>query len=475
MAAKSANKKPAAKVATRPAKNTSGDKSVQREPVSLRALPVPATREQRQHTTASTDQRGAFSRDRDRLIYAASFRRLAGVTQVVGAVEAHVFHNRLTHTLKVAQIARRLAEYHAERAKKLGLGPIDPDVVEAAALAHDLGHPPFGHVAEAELNRLVRDSGDNDGFEGNAQSFRIVTRLEAHRPEYNGVNLTRATLNAILKHPKLRAKLDGPPDESEKFGAFRDDAAAFVFARSSTDGGSLCIEAEMMDMADGLAYSVHDLDDFHRAGLIPLAELAHDAFAFERFIDAWKRAKRPAPAGIDKHEAQLRTLLQLYAPTDAEKRYQDPWERLGNQQSISSYLINRFISKLTVGEPDDRGRRLTLPQEFEIELRFLQRLVWHYVIEDPRLATQQHGQRKIISTLFEMFREEAQRGHLRMMPALMHRQVSRINTADAAGTTTSAARVAADVICTFTDAQAAQLYRRVCGVSSGSVADLVVS
>lgn len=135
-------------------------------------------RYKRFHASKSKDDRQESQRDRDRLLYSSAFRRLAGVTQVIAPGEGHVFHNRLTHSLKVAQIARRLAERILSKQSSLAeqLG-VDPDVCEAAALAHDLGHPPFGHVAEKELDRLVVEHGLMDGFEGNAQSFRIVNSL----------------------------------------------------------------------------------------------------------------------------------------------------------------------------------------------------------------------------------------------------------------------------------------------------------
>lgn len=147
---------------------------------------MPERIDRRHNDRKKGDQRAAAQRDRDRILYTAAFQRLAGVTQVVGPLEGHVFHNRLTHTLEVAQIARRLAEKLAKENRALAeeLGGLDPDVVEAAALAHDLGHPPFGHVAEKELDALARSHGAAEGFEGNAQSFRIVTRLAAHRDRY---------------------------------------------------------------------------------------------------------------------------------------------------------------------------------------------------------------------------------------------------------------------------------------------------
>jgi dGTPase len=152
------------------------------------------------------DHRTPAQRDRDRVLYSSAFRRLAEVTQVVAANSGYIFHNRLTHSLQVAQVGRRLSEKLVQLQNELGMFPpdgIDPDVVEAACLAHDLGHPPFGHVIEEQLNELGKDVG---GFEGNAQSFRIVTKLAFHSPKYSGLDLTRATLAALLKYPWARGE-----------------------------------------------------------------------------------------------------------------------------------------------------------------------------------------------------------------------------------------------------------------------------
>ena len=156
------------------------------------------------------DQRSRSQRDRDRLLYSAAFRRLAGVTQVASPAEADIFHNRLTHTLKVAQVGRRLAEklLKEQPDEADALGGIDPEVVEAAGLAHDLGHPPFGHIAEETLENCLQKRKVGGGYEGNAQSFRIVTKLAARFEEEDGLDLTRATLSAILKYPWIRDKDD---------------------------------------------------------------------------------------------------------------------------------------------------------------------------------------------------------------------------------------------------------------------------
>src|SRR6185312_14400549 len=161
-------------------------------------------RKRRHNDDEKDDSRSRFQRDRDRVLYSSAFRRLAGVTQVVQAAEGHVFHNRLTHSLKVAQVARRLSEYllkfgNAEQIVELG--GLDSDVAECAALLHDIGHPPFGHAAEYEIQRSFKERGITDGFEGNAQSFRVATWVSSRDPSARGLDLTAASLAGLLKYP----------------------------------------------------------------------------------------------------------------------------------------------------------------------------------------------------------------------------------------------------------------------------------
>ena len=254
-------------------------------------------RTDRFHTSdRPADQRTESQRDRDRVLYASAFRRLGGVSQVASASERLVFHNRLTHTLEVAQIARRLAEnvLRDQPDEAEALGGVDPDVVEAAALAHDLGHPPFGHVAEKRLDKLVRESSNSDGFEGNPQSFRIVTKLSLRNQDFHGLNLTRATLNAILKYPWLRGT-DGAPRE-DKWGAYSSESSEFQWARELGPKDTKSLEAELMDWADDIAYSVHDLDDFYRAGLIPLDRILTDSDEQDSFLEKALVEFRARPA-----------------------------------------------------------------------------------------------------------------------------------------------------------------------------------
>lgn len=162
-------------------------------------------RAKRRYSAGTLDQRGPYQRDRDRILYCSAFRRLSGITQIARAGEADVFHTRLAHTLKVAQVGRRITEHllKVQPTEAAHVG-VDVEIVEAACLAHDLGHPPFGHLGEEVLNACVTEKGDHDGYEGNAQSLRILSQLAVRFESCNGLDLTRATLAACIKYPWRR-------------------------------------------------------------------------------------------------------------------------------------------------------------------------------------------------------------------------------------------------------------------------------
>jgi dGTPase len=456
-----------------------------------------ADRYARRHGLGARDQRGEGQRDRDRILYSSAFKRLNGVTQVVAASEGTIFHNRLTHSLKVAQLGRRLAEHlcsqPAELEKAEAWGGLDPEVVDAAGLAHDLGHPPFGHIAEKALDELVTQtasapppahedsgSGNPEGFEGNAQTFRILTWLSAHHEKkYPGLNLTRATLNAALKYPWPRdLNADHGAKKYRKYGAYRSETEDFEFARQFHGDARQSLEAAVMDFADGLAYSVHDLEDFIRAGLVPLSRLLMGR-GWERFLDQWRRdAADPSIRAALRDRDTLEVLNDLAISLDLGEEYDGTLTQRARLRSRTSGLIREFLPEVKIAEPGAE-QPLVVDELHRIQMEFLQRLVRHFVIEDPRLATQQAGQRRVIDTLFNEFLQASepnrhgQPRNRHIIPAAVERDLDSVLKLEGEAQYHARLRLAADAVCSFTDAEAIAISNRLRGTVPGSVMDLV--
>ncbi len=423
------------------------------------------------------DQREPTQRDRDRVLYSSHFRRLAGVTQVVAAGEGHIFHSRLTHSLEVAQVARRLAEYLEEFQPELAEwhDGIDPDATEAAALAHDLGYPPFGHVAEEELDRLIReDQHLFDGYEGNAQSFRVVNKLAVRSHEFRGLNLTRVTLNGILKYPWNRA-LDRK--SRKKWGAYRAENSVFEFARKiyPSDNRHLSIEAAIMTWADDIAYSIHDTEDFYRAGLIPLERLAGGP---TDEADKFKEAvfRRWADEGRDVKPAEKKHLENAFDGFCDQLFISQPYSGTRSQRLQLRMLTATSIRDaiMATGLQEDAENPLKIKPSEKRKLKMLKELTWHYVIKNPALASQQHGYRKIIQTLFQVFMDAANSASpaWTILPPRYKEEMEEL--AQSYGNAISnelRIRTVADAISSMTDGEALHFYQRLTGVLPGSVRD----
>jgi dGTPase len=438
--------------------------------------------------------RTPFEIDRDRLLYSVPFRRLAGVTQVVSPGEGEIFHNRLTHSIKVAQVARRLAErlkrMFAKEAERWG--GLDPEVAEAAALAHDLGHPPFGHVSEYELNALVseelckangqeKDPKAYEGYEGNAQSFRIVTDLAVRRPGAgHGLDLTRVTLHATLKYPW---KWQEHPEKPNKYGAYRCDDEHFQFARGilppvEPPALARSLDAQIMDWADDITYSVHDTEDFYRAGLIPLDRLASVTAERDHFRD---NLLARAEAGGKPIKAD-RTFDKIFSGLFNTLKIRDRYEGTREQQELLSDFvssnINKFITGTKLIDPPGRdGEGVDYPEDVKVEVFLLKQLIWTYVIENPSLASHQLGQRRAIRVLFKEYNDAAVNKHWPLFPGFFRERVVRLYEDQAVGGAIPPAariRLVADTIASLTDRQALLVYQQFVGVSPTSMLDPTV-
>ncbi|SFF03833.1 dGTPase [Actinacidiphila alni] len=400
--------------------------------------------------------RTAFQRDRARVLHSAALRRLAGKTQVVdpgvnsaAAVDTSP-RTRLTHSLECAQVGRELGA---------ALG-CDPDLVETACLAHDLGHPPFGHNGELVLAEFAEDCG---GFEGNAQSLRLLTRIEPKKfvpdpaggpaPVSVGLNLTRAALDAATKYPWPRGGHPGAPD-SPKFGAYEDDLPVFGWLRQGAPDDRRCFEAQVMDWSDDVAYSVHDLEDGLQAGHIDPGALRSAPERAEVFGCA---ATRYAPPGTDPAELSAaldRLLGQPWWPHG----YDGSGLAQARLKDATSQLIGRFClaAENATRERYGTGRltryraELVVPREQRLECAVLKAVADRYVMQRAAQARRRAEQRVVIGELAQRLLERAPEGLDPQFRGIF----------DAALDDRARRRAVVDQIASLTDAAATALHAR---------------
>ena len=331
--------------------------------------------------------RTEFARDRARIIHSFALRRLAAKTQVAVPWATDFPRTRLSHSLECAQVGRELGA---------ALGA-DPDLMEGACLAHDIGHPPFGHNGEEALNLIAQSCG---GFEGNAQSLRLLIRLEAKTvlPDGKsiGLNLTRASLDAATKYPWTRAV------NAKKFGVYEDDLEIFNWYRAGVDSGKSSMEAQIMDWSDDIAYSVHDLEDSLVSGQIKLDQLSDDLPKL--FIVAQKMYL------ADITESEMQSALNSLQKLSCWPRYYDGTHRsLARLKDLASQLIGRFAQAAEVATQEKYGdgdltrynASLVVPRAQRVEVALLKSMAGHYVINATDSQIRYAEQQKILTQLVE--------------------------------------------------------------------------
>ena len=342
------------------------------------------------------DSRGDFARDRARVLHSAALRRLADKTQVVGPRDGDTPRTRLTHSLEVAQISRGIGE---------GLG-LSPDLCEMAGLTHDIGHPPYGHNGEVALNEVAPC-----GFEGNAQTLRILARLEPKvliDGTSFGLNLTRASLDAAVKYPLTRTNADG--SVNRKYSAYDEDAGVLAWLREGHTDGAPPMEAQVMDFSDDIAYSVHDVEDGIVSGRVSLRVLWD-------FVELAALAEKGAAAfGGDADSLvdaadRLRSLPAIAAAAEFDYTL-SAWAGL---KALTSQLVGRYVGAVTRATREENegvilGRqhgRLVVPPDVEAEVRLLKTVAVLYVMDQPSHQARQDRQRDRIYRVHEYLRAGA--------------------------------------------------------------------
>ena len=403
------------------------------------------------------DMRSPFERDRARIIHSVAFRRLQGKTQIFASGWGDFLRTRVTHSIEVAQIGRALAQ-------RFGV----PDsLVEAACLGHDLGHPPFGHTGETVLNELMKEYG---GFEGNAQSFRIVTRLEVKATDYEGLDLCRATLLSLIKYPYRS-------DAGYSKYLYEDDAQVYDEWLYSGSGRSLLrtfepttepprtLPCQLMDWADDIAYSVHDLEDGIVTGF-----LAPRLWTDDYFVDAifgslgaapirWKTP--PTRADVEKVLGSLAARFGKYGasvPRDVIREF----ARAEIDRFVTECDVDRVGSGETLFDYS-----LTVPEEHRLENLIMKAITFEFVIRDSRTTTLGFKGREVLRRIFEALFDNALGEPSSADRHVLFPRELRDELASYGDDAHHVARYVCDYVASMTEGQAMGLYRRLFEPSAG--------
>ena len=413
---------------------------------------------------AVVDGRDSFDRDRARVLHSAALRRLADKTQVVGPGSGDTPRTRLTHSLEVARIARGIG-------KTLGA---DPDLTELAGLSHDIGHPPYGHNGERALDEAAADCG---GFEGNAQTLRILARLEPKvladadgtdgtsgaagtagtAPVSYGLNLTRASLDAACKYPW------GPVDEQgnkrAKYSAYAEDVETLEWIREGAPEGRKCLEAQIMDWSDDVAYSVHDVEDGILSGRIDFGVL-WDLVELAALAEKGARVFGGTPEELLEAADRLRGMALVSRAADFGGSMQD----LAALKAMTSELVSRFVTAAVTGTRQQFGEEalgryaadLVIHEPVQAEVTLLKSVAVLYVMDESRhLANQQRQRERIFRVTDYLWRGGS--GALDPMFSSWF---------DAAASDREARRVVIDQVASLTESRLERLDKRASGISA---------
>jgi len=391
---------------------------------------------------STTLRRGEFAKDRARVLHSAAFRKLSSKTQVLSPSSKAFARTRLTHSLEVAQVGRELAT---------ALG-VDPDLVDMACLAHDLGHPPFGHNGESALNLWAADIG---GFEGNAQTFRILTRLETkifdNAGVSRGLNLTRASLDAATKYPWQLSEAKAYGNEV-KFGVYEDDREVFNWMREGAPAGVKCVEAQIMDFADDVAYSIHDFEDSVVEGLLD-SKVINDLGSKEQLLEEVSKWAGGMHSAAELEEAFSALRKNEYWLTD----FDSSAKSLAKLKNLTSDLIGSFVSRTieSVMAHSDRktitryGGSIIVPMEVRAEIAVLKGLVASQVMTLGERQPFYDNQRQL---LIELAEELLSRGESALDPLSQEAFRNAQNP-------TARKRVVVDAVASLTDPAAVDLHQ----------------
>ncbi len=386
--------------------------------------------------------RDDFARDRARVLHSSALRRLSAKTQVVAPTSDDFVRNRLTHSLEVAQIGREIGA---------ALG-CSADVVDTACLAHDLGHPPFGHNGESALDAVAAGIG---GFEGNAQTLRILSRLEAKRAHTDGrpagLNLTRASLDAATKYPWRRGE---GPTPTTKFGVYADDLPVFEWVRDGAADGHRAFEAEVMDWSDDVAYSVHDVEDAIASGWLD-PRVLRDPADVDAVLAVAARVY-DTDLGADALAAALERVL---ASGVLPREHDGSRASLAALKDMTSRLIGRFAVAVEAPTREAHGAgpyirhqaSLVVPREARAETVVLKAVAAHYVMHAAERVALYETQREVVAELVAAYEADPRR-----LDADLRAD------RDAAPDDAAALRVVIDQVASLTDVRALELHRRWC-------------